>query len=93
MRRRGSHIFLHNRSTEADEAVSLTPQQPFTPTGRLMVLISVRGCVNQNTIMRLEGLSNLKKKIADLIGDRNRDLLACSTVHQQTMLSCTPFRP
>jgi hypothetical protein len=34
--------FLDNRLTDGDEVVSLTRRPPFTPTGRFLVLISVR---------------------------------------------------
>jgi hypothetical protein len=34
---------LDNRLTEGGEVVSLTRRRPFTPPGRSLVLISVRG--------------------------------------------------
>jgi hypothetical protein len=41
--------------------------------------------------MRLEGLCKSKKKINDLIGNRTRDLPACSIVLQPTTLSRVPM--
>jgi hypothetical protein len=41
--------------------------------------------------MRLEGLDKLKKKSNDLIGNRTRDLPACSIVPQPTTLPRAPF--
>jgi hypothetical protein len=35
--------FLDNRLTDGGEVVSLTRRPPFTPRGRFLVLISVRG--------------------------------------------------
>jgi hypothetical protein len=49
--------FLNNRLTDGGEVVSLTRQRPFTPPGRFLVLISVRGWVDPRAIVRLEGLS------------------------------------
>jgi hypothetical protein len=40
--------------------------------------------------LRLEELGQLKKS-NDLIGNRNRDFPACSTVLQPTTLPCAPF--
>jgi hypothetical protein len=53
------------------------------PPGRFLVLISVRGRVDPTVIVRLEGLGQLKK--SNDIGNRPRDLPACSAVPQPTM--------
>jgi hypothetical protein len=52
--------FLDNRLTDGGEVVSLTRRPPFTPPGRFLVLISVRGWVDPRAIVRLEGLGQLK---------------------------------
>jgi hypothetical protein len=48
------------------------------PPGRFMLLISVRGRADPKAIVRLEGLG--KKKKNDLLGNRIRDLPACSII-------------
>jgi hypothetical protein len=52
------------------------------PPERFLVLSSVKGCVDQRAIVRLEELG---EKI-HLIGTRTRDLLACSMVPQPTTI-------
>jgi hypothetical protein len=55
------------------------------PSGRFLVLIFVRGCVDPNVIVQLEGLGQLKKP-TELIRNRTHNLPACSFVPQSTML-------
>jgi hypothetical protein len=49
-----------NRLTNGDKVVSLTRRPPFTPPGRLLVLIFVKGWVDPRAIVRLEGLGKFK---------------------------------
>jgi hypothetical protein len=58
----------------------------FLPPGRFLVLISVRGWVDPRATVRLKGLGQLKKS-SGLIGNRTRDLPACSIMPQPTTLS------
>jgi hypothetical protein len=60
------------------------------PPRNFLVLISVRGWVDPRSILRLEGLGQLKKKI-HLIGTRTRDFPVCSIVPQPTTLPRAPF--
>jgi hypothetical protein len=50
---------VDNRLIDGGEVVSLTRRPPFTP-GIFLVLISVRSWVDPRTIVRLEGLDQLK---------------------------------
>jgi hypothetical protein len=56
-------------------------------TGSFQALISVGGSVELRALVRLEGLGQLKNS-DDLIGNRTRDLPACSVVPQPTALPC-----
>jgi hypothetical protein len=77
---------LDSRLTDGGEVASLMHRPAaLYPPGRFLVIISVRGWVDTRVIVRLEGLGQLRKS-NNLIGNRNRDLLACSIVPQPTTL-------
>jgi hypothetical protein len=77
--------FLDSRLRYGSDIVSLTLQPSFTPQKHFLVLISVKGWVNLKAMVRLEELGKLMKFI-HIIGDRTRDLLACTIVPQPTTL-------
>jgi hypothetical protein len=52
--------FIGSQLTDDGEVVSFTRRPPFTPPGRFLVLISVRGRVDSMAILRLEELRKLK---------------------------------
>jgi hypothetical protein len=78
--------FLDSRLIYGGQVVSLTRRPPFTPLGRFLVLISVRGWVEPRAIVRLEGLSQLKIQWPY----RESNLPACSIVPQPTTLTRAP---
>jgi hypothetical protein len=55
-------FFLDNQLRDGDKDVSLTKLAELKPTKIFLVLISVRSLVEPRAIVRLEGLSKLKKK-------------------------------
>jgi hypothetical protein len=78
--------FLENRLIDGKEVMRLTRRQRFTPPGIVLVLISVRGWVNPSNIVRLEGLSKLKRKVNLPQRKSNLRLSDCGIVSQTTML-------
>jgi hypothetical protein len=60
VRRRGSHIFYTISSQMAVRMSDLCAGRPL-PSGRFLVLISVRDRVDSRDIVRFEGLGTLKK--------------------------------
>jgi hypothetical protein len=81
--------FLDNRLTDGSE-VSLAPAARPLPPRRFLVLSFVRGWVDPRATVRREGLLTSIEKSNYLMGNRNRDLSACSTVPQETTLPCAP---
>jgi hypothetical protein len=73
--------FLDNRFTDGGEVVSFTPRPPFI-SGRFLVFIFVRGCVDPRGHC-VAGRNRSLEKSKDLIGNRNRNLPACSIVVKQ----------
>jgi len=67
---------------EGGKVVTPMRRPPFTPQEVFLVLISVRGWVDPRAIVWPEGLCQWK---IDTIGNRTRDLLACSIVPQPTV--------
>jgi hypothetical protein len=82
----GSHICRHS----AHRWLTALRAGRFLPTGRLLVLIFVRGWVDPRAIVRLEGLGKLKKKSTSS-GTRTGDIPASSIVPQPTTLPHAPI--
>jgi hypothetical protein len=78
--------FLDNRLTNGGKA--LRAGSPLPP-GRFLVFISVRVSVDPRAIMLLEGLGKLIRS-NDLIGNRTRDLPACSICLNQLRCRVPP---
>jgi hypothetical protein len=85
VRGRGSHIF---RCFSDDDKVVSPICQPLLPTGKFLILISVRGLVDPRAIVRLEGLDKLEKKNSS--GIRTSDLQAYGIVPQPTAIPRAP---
>ena len=78
----GSHISRQS-AHEGDKVVNPTHRPPLTPPQEIfLVLLPVRAWVNPRAIVRPEGLS--LKHSNYTIGNRTRDLPACSAVRQPT---------
>jgi len=69
---------------EGGKVVSPMHRLPLPPQEIFLVLISFRGWVDPRAIVRPEGLCQMKNS-NDTIGNRTRDLPACSTVPQPTV--------
>jgi hypothetical protein len=81
------HIFSVIRLTDGTRLSALRAGR-FLPTGRFMILISVRGWVDSRAIIRLEGVDKLKKSTSS--GTRTGHLLTCSMVPQPATLPRAP---
>jgi hypothetical protein len=81
-------IVLDNRFIDSDKVVSLTHRQRFAPQEDFWHSFPLEA-VDSRAILWLEGLGQLRK-FNDLIGNRTRDLPACSTVPQPTALQRAP---
>jgi hypothetical protein len=86
VRCQGSHIFQIIGSQMVVRLLALCAGHPLPP-GRLLVLISVRGCVDPRAI-RIRSI----EKFSDLIGNRTHDLRACSIVPEPTTLPHAPSK-
>jgi len=71
---------------EGSKVVSPTPWLPLNPQV-LLLIISFRGWIETRAIVRPEGLSKWKNS-NNPIGNRVRDLLACSAVPQYAIYKC-----
>jgi hypothetical protein len=60
VRRQGFPSFLGKRLTDGGEVVGFTPRPHFTPPGRFVILIPVRGGVEPVVIVRLKLLGDWK---------------------------------
>jgi hypothetical protein len=81
--------FLDNRLTDGGEVVSLMRRTLFTPQKDSRYSFLLEAESTPRAIVRLEGLGQLKK-FSDLIGNRSRDLPACSVLPQPSTLPRTP---
>ena len=79
----GSRSLRLPEAHEGGKVVSSTHRLPSPSQEVFLVLISVRGWVDPSATVQQEGLCQLKI-LNDTIGDRTRDLLACSAVPQPT---------
>jgi hypothetical protein len=70
--------FQENLFRDGADVVSFKHRPSFTPS------IYVRGRVNSQGLVRLEGLGQLKKS-NDIIGVRTREIPACSIVPQDEL--------
>jgi hypothetical protein len=84
VRRRGSHIFWTVGPQLAVRLSALHAGRSLTPR-RFLVLISVRGRVDPHGRSAAGRIRSIEKS-SYLIGNRTRDLPACSIVPQQTTL-------
>jgi hypothetical protein len=89
LRRRGSHIFLDNQIMDCGWGCQPRVPAVLYPTGRILVLIFVRGSVDPQGHSVAGRIRSIEKS-NDLIGIWTQDLPACSIVPQPTMLPRAP---
>jgi hypothetical protein len=79
--------FLGTQFTDGGEVFSFTRRPYFYPKKHFMEINSIKGLVHPKVIVGMKGLGQLIK-FNYLVGNRTRELPACSSVPQTATLPC-----